>query len=977
MTDARDRWRRVEALCQAALERPAAERDAFLRSACSDDGLRGEVEMLLARESAAGRFLETGLGGAAARVLSAANAAVAGRRIGAFEIGPLLGAGAMGEVFRARDVNLDRDVALKVLPKAFAVDPDRLARFKREAQVLAALNHPNIASIYGFEESSGMQALVLELVEGPTLADRIDHGPLPIDEALPIAGQIAAGLEAAHEQGIIHRDLKPANIKLRPDGTVKVLDFGLAKVLEQEAADTIASPTITTRSMVQRGVMLGTAAYMSPEQARGLPADKRSDVWAFGVVLYEMLAGQLPFNGNDVAETLASVIGQEIDWSALPIATPPSVRRLIARCCDRDINHRLRDIGQARLVLEDSASSLVATRFDLPADRVPSLPSARPASAWRRRAIPLMLSALVTAAAAATAWYLKPSPPLQVARLSFNLQEGQSLSSGDRSVLALSPDGAQVAYVTGSGLYLRSMSSGELKPVRGAEASAVGEPVFSPDGQFIVFAALSGRTLKRVPIAGGAPVTVCQTDFAYGLSWGPDGILFVEPGKGIMRVDPEGGTPDMLVAIKDGEAVQRPQTLPGGQQLLFTLAIGNGPDRWDRARVVVQSLTSGERKTLFEGGADARYLPTGHLVYAVGGSLFAVAFDVQRLEVRGPRVPMVEGVRRSGTNVSLGTAQFSVSSNGSLVYVPGAVSAQWDLGLTDRRGEVTPFNLLPGSYEAPRVSPDGKRVVFGSDDGKEAIVWTYLLSGVSPMTRLTYGGNNRFPTWSSDGKHVVFQSDREGDRALFWQPADGGEATRLTKANAGEAHEPESWSPKSDSLLFSVMKDSDVSLWILSLADKRSTPFGDVHSRLRTGAVFSPDGRSVAYSMTGASGTTIYVRPFPPTTEHHQLHAKGGEPKHPVWSADGGQLFYNPGPGQFESVPVTTRPTFAFGKPVALPRPFPGAPPQARRSYDITPDGKFVSPIPAGQSRSGTAAAPQIQVVLNWFTELKQRVPTR
>jgi serine/threonine-protein kinase len=968
----------VEALCQAALERPAAERDAFLRRACSDDDLRREVEMLLARDSAADRFLETGVGAAAVRVLSGENAVVPGRKVGAFEIGRLLGAGAMGEVFRARDVNLDREVAIKILPAAFAVDPDRLARFKREAQVLAALNHPNIASIYGFEGSSGMQALVLELVEGPTLADRIVHGPVPIDEALPIARQIAEGLEAAHEQGIIHRDLKPANIKLRPDGTVKVLDFGLAKVLEQEATagDATASPTITTRSMVQRGVILGTAAYMSPEQARGHPADKRSDVWAFGAVLYEMLAGQLPFKGNDITETLAAVIGRDIDWAALPVATPPSVRRLIARCFERDLNHRLRDIGQARLVLEDAASSMVATRSDLPAGRVPLLlPARRPSAGWRR-AMALALFATVTAAAAAAAWYLKPSPPLQVARLSFNLPDGQSLSSGDRSMLALSPDGTQIAYVAAaSGLYLRSLSSGESKPIRGAEDNLITEPVFSPDGQSIVFCALSDRMVKRVPIAGGAPVTICEAAFGYGLSWGSDGILFVERDKGIMRVDPEGGTPTVLVALNDGEAVQRPQTLPGGQHLLFTLATGSGSDRWDRARVVVQSLTSGKRKTLFEGGTDARYLPTGHIVYAVGGSLFAVAFDAQRLEVAGPAVPMIEGVRRSGLSLSLGGAQYSVSSNGSLVYVPGAVSAQWDLGLTDRRGEVTPFNLLPGSYEVPRVSPDGKRVAFGSDDGKEAVVWIYDLSGGSPMRRLTFGGNNRFPAWSSDGKRVVFQSDRDGDRGLFWQPADGGEAARLTKPNAGEAHEPESWSPNGDRLLFSVTKGSDVSLWILSLADQQSTPFGDVHSTIRTGAVFSPDGRWVAYATTGASRTTIYVQPFPPTGDKRQLPPRGGEPKHPVWSADGGQLFYNPGPGLFESVSVTTLPTFAFGNPVALPRPFPGAPPSARRPYDITPDGKFVSPIAAGQSRSGRPSAPQIQVVLNWFEDLRTRVP--
>ena len=420
-----------------------------------------------------------------------------GRRVGAFEVGPLLGAGAMGEVYRARDVDLNRDVALKILPAPFALDPDRLARFKREAQVLASLNHPNIAAIHGFEESNGVQALVLELVEGPTLADRIAQGPVPIVEALPIARQIAEGLEAAHEQGIVHRDLKPANVKLRPDGTVKVLDFGLAKVLPPEAmtgGDLAASPTITSHSMVQRGLMLGTAAYMSPEQARGRQADKRSDVWAFGAVLYEMLSGQRAFKGSDVFDTLSAVVGQDVAWTALPASTPPSVRRLIERCLDRDPRHRLRDIGEARIVLEDPARpAMVVGRSDSPLT-CPSSQRGRDRATgdapflWRspRLSLPLLPERPGTSS---------HRPPLQVTRLSFSLPEGQSLSSGDRRVLAISPDGTQMVYVAvPSGLYLRSMSATEPKLIRGTEGNVtIGEPVFSPDGQSIVFAGLVER----------------------------------------------------------------------------------------------------------------------------------------------------------------------------------------------------------------------------------------------------------------------------------------------------------------------------------------------------------------------------------------------------------------------------------------------------------------------------------------------------
>ena len=966
MSESSDRWRRVEALCQAALERPAAERDAFLRGACRDDDLRREVETLLGREPAAERFLETGVGAAVATVMP--TPPLHGRRVGPFEVGPLLGAGAMGEVYRARDVDLNREVALKILPEPFALDPDRLARFKREAQVLASLNHPNVAAIHGFEEANGVQALVLELVEGVTLADRIAQGPVPIVEALPIARQIAEGLEAAHEQGIVHRDLKPANVKLRPDGTVKVLDFGLAKVLQPEATtgrDPTASPTITSRSMVERGVIFGTAAYMSPEQARGRLSDKRSDIWAFGAVLYEMLSGQMAFKGDDVFETLSAVAGRDIDWTALPAATPPSIRRLIERCLDRDPRHRLRDIGEARIVLEAPAP---------PAAPLPA-PARPPRSRWRR-AIPVTLSAIVAAAAAGLVWQFKSSPPLQVARLSFPLPEGQLLSTGARRVLAISPDGTQMVYAAPpAGLYLRPLSASEPKLIRGSGGDiTIGELAFSPDGQWIAFTGFFDKTLKKIPINGGTPVPICPVGTVHGVTWESGGILLVEPGKGIMRVDANRGAPSLLVAVDDGEEFQGPQTLPDGQHLLFTIATGSGPDRWDKARVVVQNLRSRERTTLFENGSDARYLPTGHIVYAVGGSLFAVAFDLQRLRVSGNKVPMIEGVRRApGPSVS-GNAQFGVSSNGSLVYIPGAVTALWDLGVTDRRGEVKPLNLLPGTYQAPRVSPDGERIAFGTDDGKEAVVWIYELSGATAMKPLTRGSNNRFPTWSSDGKRVVFQSDRDGDRGLFWQPVDGGEATRLTTPEAGEAHEPEA--SYGDTLLFSVTKGAAVSLWMLSLKDKKTTPFGNVHSSTRTGAVFSPDGRWVAYATTEGSTTTISVQPFPAVAGvSHQLPRRGGEPKHPVWSSDTKQLFYNPGPGQFESVSITTQPTFTFGNPVALPRPFPGASPGVRRPYDITPDGRFVSAIPAGQSASGRPTAPQIQVVLNWFEDLRTRVP--
>ena len=974
-----DRWQRVGGLCQAALDLPAGERAAFLRDACNnDDDIRREVETLLAQEAAAGRFLETSIDAAVAQVMQPSTRSLSGQRLGAFEVGPLLGRGGMGEVYRAHDTQLSRDVALKVLPDIFALDPHRLARFTREAQVLAALNHPNVAAIYGLEESNGVRALVLELVEGPTLADRIAQGAIPLEEALPIARQMCEGLEAAHEQGIVHRDLKPANIKLRPDGTVKVLDFGLARVFEAGTAgpeNMVASTPTSNPGSTQVGLLLGTAAYMSPEQAKGRQADKRSDVWAFGAVFYEMLSGQRAYE-IDAAPASPAIVLHDIDWTTLPASTPASIRRLIARCLDRDVRRRLRDIGEARFVLEDPQT--------LAADSAGVVSVlARPAPAWRR-AIQLVLVAIVIAVVASAAgWYLKPSPALRVTRFRMTLPEELTPSifgGNSRPVLALSPDGAQMVYVADERLYLRSMSELDVRAIHGSEShQTVTAPVFSPDGRSVAFWALGDRTLKTVAVSGGAAVTICPADNPYGIDWGPDGIVFGQGSKGIMRVSPNGGAPEVIVRVNDGEQAYGPQLLPGGQHLLFTLATGTALERWDSARIIVLSLTSGERKTLVEGGSDARYVSTGHLVYAISGSLFARPFDMRRLVVTGEATPVVTGVGRSVGGVT-GAAHFSVSSAGSLVYVPGPIAAwsgRLDLALVDRNGRVERLNLPVGLYLSPRASPDGTRIVFGTDDGKEAIVWTYKLSGSSAMQRLTVGSNNRFPIWSSDSRRIVFQSDRDGDRAVFWQPADGtGPAERLTTPNEGEAHVPESWSPTADSLLLTVVKGADMSLWTFSLQDRRATPFGDVHSSDPTGAVFSPDGRWVAYTSTDRGRTTIYVQPFPSTGAKYPLFAKGSDTPHEVtWSPDGRELFFNPRPGGFEAVSVTTEPTFAFGKSVEVPRPFRLSQPAARRSYDVTPEGKFLGRIESEQSESAGQTAPQIQVVLNWFEELRARVP--
>ena len=474
------------------------------------------------------------------------------------------------------------------------------------------------------------------------------------------------------------------------------------------------SPTITTPAMTQAGMILGTAAYMSPEQAKGRAADKRSDIWAFGCVLYEMLSGQRAFKGDDVADTLAAVLRQDIDWTALPASTPASVRRLIARCLDRDVRRRLRDIGEARIVLDDPAAPVNGvgelTRPCAAAVAVAPRDSSR---AHRDRGRNTSRTA---------AWYfsLKPATPLPVTRFPFTLPVGQALPfPATRHMIALSPDGAQMVYAANTTrLSLRSMSELDVHTIQGTEGyQLVTNPVFSPDGRSVAFYAAADQTIKTIPVTGGAAQTVCPADTPYGMSWGPDGIVFGQGSKGIMRVSPNGGTPDVVVRVKDGEEAHGPQLLPGGQHLLFTLATGTALDRWDKARVVVQSVTSGERKTLIEGGSDARYVPTGHIVYALGGRVFAVAFDVHRLEVMGGAAPMVEGVRRSGGS-GTGAAHFSVSSTGSLIYIPGAVStssAQWEIALIDRKGGVERLKLPPGPYESPRVSPDGTRIAFGTE----------------------------------------------------------------------------------------------------------------------------------------------------------------------------------------------------------------------------------------------------------------------
>ncbi len=926
-----------------------------------------------------------------------------GTRLGPYEIADQIGKGGMGEVYRAFDTNLGRQVAIKILPDPFAHDPERLARFAREAKTLASLNHPNIAQIYGLEKRDGTTALVIELVDGPTLADRIAQGSLPVDEVLPIAKQMAEALEAAHEQGIIHRDLKPANIKLRPNGTVKVLDFGLAKAIdarpEGRAYDPPGlsqSPTITTPAMTQLGVILGTAAYMSPEQAKGRAADKRSDMWAFGCVVYEMLTGKRAFDGEDVSDTLAAVLRGAPEWTALPAGTPAPLRTLLRRCLEKDRKKRLADAADARLDIEDALTT--------PAAEVP--PALAP-----RRVVPVAIASVVAGAlmTAITMWVLmRPAPrPARVERFVIPTPADASATSVFGSALAMSPDGSRVVYrtlpvgaadVIDAVLYLRDR--GQLEPTLLPGTEGATGPVFSPDGEWIAFQSLKDQTLKRVSVLGGAPQTICSLDgLLRGASWGPDNtIIFATSGtKGLRQVAAAAGEPQVLTKIDEttGETDHiLPEVLPAGQGVLFTAWNGTP----ERSHIAILSLPDRHVSTLVSGGTSPRFAPSGHLVFAVGGTLRAVRFDPARLAVIGTSIPVLEGVRMT----EQGAAHYALSSTGSLVYVPGpvgstATGAVRTVAFIDRKGAAEPLKLQPAAYQMPRLSPDGTRIAVGSDDGKEATIWVYELSGASAARPLTLEGHNRFPVWSADSQRVTFQSDREKDLGLFWQRADGtGPAQRLAKADQGTSYIPEAWSPDGTRLLYTATgKDSMAVLWVLKEGkaerfDAVASPWSGTSGAL-PGAVFSPNGKWVAYASGDIGRMAVYVQPFPPTGAIYRISKSGDNGHHPLWSPDGKELFFTPGPSRLSVVNISTQPAFSFTEAVALtdelgtrgPTRGPwygivGAP-FIERQYDISRDGRrFLGVIETTRgARSEKPEVAQIRMVFNWTEELKAKFPTK
>jgi serine/threonine-protein kinase len=892
-----------------------------------------------------------------------------GARLGPYEIASRLGAGGMGEVYRGTDTNLGRPVAIKVLPDVFAQNPDRLARFEREARTLASLNHPNIAIVHGLERGSagetghGVRALVMELVEGPTLADRIGRGALPLAEVLPLARQIADALEAAHEAGVVHRDLKPANIKVRPDGVVKVLDFGLAKLDRSDpgAPHSSESPTMAVPAETEAGVVLGTAPYMSPEQAIGKDVDKRTDIWAFGCVLYEMLTGSVPFTGDTKAHTLAAILEREPDWSALPPATPLSLRRLLERCLTKDPKRRLRDIGDARvdLVEESPRSAQVETG------------NVGRRTAWGVPQIAMVILAAV--GAGALAWSLKPgasAASVHVTRLVITPPEDEPIAT-DRAAVAVSPDGRRVAYVTGRGtrrrIYMRDLQQFDSVPLPGTEGGD--SPFFSPDGQWLGF--LAGGRMKKVRLTGGPPQTVTlpvQTNAGFSSArWERDDFIYFTPALryGIWRVSAEGGTPTEVTRLTQTESTHRwSQLLPGGKTLLFSASTASS------FQLVAQALETGQRTALGEG-QGSWYLPTGHLVYVQASALMAVPFNPARLERTGSPVAVLSGfrqlVRLRNSSVANQLPQISFSEAGTLAYAPASPRPpQHALVWVTRAGVEQPTGASGGVYFQPRVSPDGGRLAVTVSGEEHDDVWTYDLSR-GGWGRVTLEGNNAFPLWTPDGG-ITFVSDKAGPDSIYWKALDSSlSEERLTTSEVGTY--PFAWS-QNDELLFVV--GSPITLQNISLL--RRGEKGGPTSWLETqfaegGPALSPDGRWVAYVSNESGRNEIYVRPFHGSGEKATISTEGGN--EPVWSPDGRELFYRNGDAMM-AIDVPAGNVLVAGKPRLLfeRRYEPSA--SLWPNYSVTRDGQrflMVKAIDDG------AASTQINVVVNWFEELKRSVP--
>jgi len=893
----------------------------------------------------------------------------AGNRLGPYEILSAIGAGGMGEVYKARDTRLDRIVAIKVLPAHLAGRAELRERFDREAKTIASLNHPHICTLYDTGHQDGIDYLVMEYLEGETLAQRLQKGALPLEQVLQFAIEIFDALDKAHRKGVTHRDLKPGNVMLIKSGT-KLLDFGLAKLKQEASPENVSLSDLPTAAdpLTAQGTILGTLQYMAPEQVEGKEVDARTDIFSFGAVVYEMATGKRAFEGK----TQASVIGAIMSTDPPPISslqpmTPPALGRVVKKCLSKEPEKRWQAASdvcdELKWIAEGGSqiSPMPTTAFD-------------GKRAFGRRALILSGgSALVGSAIAGLAvWNLKPAPPpaaQPVTHTVIDLPPGQQLAGLDRGPsVALSPDGTQLAYVARRGgtqqIYLRAMDSLDSKPIPGTEEGFT--PFFSPDGEWVGF--FAGGKMKKVSVSGGASLTLTDASTPMGASWGSQGFIAYTPVGGfsaLLRISDAGGTPELLTHMAKGNVAHRwPEFLPGGKAVLFT-AGANGIT-FGNAKIAVQAVGNGELPRPIQAGVNPHYAASGHLVYAQAGVLMAVPFDPQRLIATGAAVPMMEGVLESPIN---GAAQFSLSNTGLLVYVSGGVqSAQRRLVWVTRSGAEQPFTAPVHAYVSPRLSPDNRRVAVTIAD-EDAQIWLYDLSRET-LTRFTFEGDfNSNQVWTPDGKRIAFLSNKEGPSNIFWQLADGsGGLERLSTSEY--LHAPISWSPDGQVLaFFELNAATQRDIWVLRVSDHKAqpvlrTPFDEADP------MFSPDGRWMAYISNESGRYEVYVQPYPGPGGKYQISTEGGT--EPAWNRNGKELFYRSG-DKMMAVDIVTQPSFAAGTSRVL---FEGryeVAPFPITNYDVSPDGqRFLMLKPVEQ----TGAAPaQINVVLNWFEELKRRVP--